>query len=91
LLVKTVFLPIISAVKETLNAEEKLERAKQLVEKKRKEKEEEEKQVTICVLYSHMIQVHKSKEAKLNKTFTAFHPSQYMSPVLQEYFISQKA
>jgi len=32
------------AVKETLNAEEKLERAKQLVEKKRKEKEEEEKQ-----------------------------------------------
>jgi chemotaxis protein histidine kinase CheA len=33
-----------NAVKETLNAEEKLERAKQLVEKKRKEKEEEEKQ-----------------------------------------------
>jgi len=31
-------------VKETLNAEEKLERAKQLVEKKRKEKEEEENQ-----------------------------------------------
>jgi hypothetical protein len=34
-----------------LNAEEKIERAKQLVEKKRKEKEEEEKQVTVCVLH----------------------------------------
>lgn len=33
-----------AAADETLNAEEKIERAKQLVEKKRKEKEEEEKQ-----------------------------------------------
>jgi len=90
LLVKTVLLPFISAVKETLNTEDKLERAKQLVEKKRKEKEEEEKQVRICVLQSHMMHVHKSKEAKLNKTFTYFHPSQYMPPVLQEYFILLK-
>jgi hypothetical protein len=49
LLVKTVLLLIISAVEETLNVEEKIERAKQLVEKKRKEKEEEGKQVRICV------------------------------------------
>jgi len=91
LLVKTVLLPIISAAKETLNTEDKLERAKELVEKKRKEKEEEEKQVRICVLHSHMMQVHKSKEEKLNKTFTDFHPSQHMPPVLQEYFISLKA
>ena len=90
MLVKTVLLPIISADKETLNTEEKLERAKQLVEKKRKEKEEEEKQVRICVLHPHMMHVHKSKEEKLNKTFTYFHPSQYMPSVVQEYFISLK-
>lgn len=74
-----------------MNAEEKLERAKQLVEKKRKEKEEEEKQVRICVLHSHMMQVHKPKEEKVNKTFTGFHRSQYIPPVLQEYFILLKA
>jgi hypothetical protein len=38
-----------------LNAEEKIERAKQLIEQKRKEKEEEEKQVTICVLHYDMM------------------------------------
>lgn len=90
MLVKTVLLLIISDAKETLNAEEKMERAKQLVEKKRKEKEEEERQVRICVLHSRMMQVHKSKEEKLNKTFTDFHPSQNMPPVIQEYFISLK-
>jgi hypothetical protein len=82
LLVETVLLPIISAVKETLSAEEKIERAKLLVEKKRKETEEEERQVRTWVLHSHMMQVHKSKEEKLNKTFTDFHPRQYMPPVL---------
>jgi hypothetical protein len=46
-----VLLLIISAIKETLSAEEKIERARQLVEKKRKEKEEEDKQVTVCVLH----------------------------------------
>ena len=90
MLVKTVLLPIISAVTETLSAEEKIERAKLLVEKKRKEKEEEEKRVRTWVLHCHVMQVLKSKEEKLNKTFTDFPPSQYMPPVLQEYFISLK-
>jgi hypothetical protein len=53
LLLKTVLLLIISAVTETLNAEEKIERAKQLVEKKRKEKDEEERQVRMCVTFSY--------------------------------------
>ena len=53
MLLKTVLLLIISAVTETLNAEEKIERAKQLVEKKRKEKEEEERQVRMCVAFSY--------------------------------------
>jgi hypothetical protein len=48
LLVKTVLLLTISAGTETVSAEEKIERAKQLIEKKRKEKEEEEKRVRVA-------------------------------------------
>jgi hypothetical protein len=89
-LVKTVLLLTISSVTETLKAEEKIERAKQLIEKKRKEKEEEEKQVRIRLLHSQMMQVRKSDEEKLNKTFTDFYPRKYIPPALHEYFSSLK-